>query len=155
MAAFVPEVSFDEDWEWVPSPSSPTPSKSSFTPSDPGMMDHYSRKKLPSLPASEKNKKNRANSPGRLRATCHHGSSPSQVHEVQTTLSHVPNGPTPLQTYTEDEQSHELLALGLDLDRELLPSYRRAGQSVEDASRPRQNPRPRKRNDIVLRKKKQ
>ncbi|KUJ24476.1 uncharacterized protein LY89DRAFT_551685, partial [Mollisia scopiformis] len=52
--------------------------------------------------------------------TCHHG--PDEAHEVETTLCHVPNGPTPLETYTEDEQSHEMLALGLERDRVPRPS---------------------------------
>ncbi|CZR55370.1 uncharacterized protein PAC_05257 [Phialocephala subalpina] len=157
----LPSTSVDEDWEFVSShPSlqtSPTPSHISYTPSDPDILSHYAKKPLPSIPTSTpiptnhlitKSKKRKAPHTDKLKVTCHHGPLASESHEVETTLSHVPNRPTPLETYADDEQSHEILALGLAIDSNRVPSFRKAGQP---ASSGRGGMRPRTRHRITIR----
>ena len=72
----------------------------------------------------------------RLKVTCHHGN--SEFHEVETTLDFAPSGPSQLELYAEDEQSHERIAIGLK-------SYRKLGQHLRGSGRRvRSNPRLRK-----------
>jgi hypothetical protein len=92
----------------------------------------YTQKPLPSLPAKASTSSTTRNSilnskaepaeesgpvgrssPDRLRVTCHHGPGSSEVHEVETTLDFVPTGPSQLEIYADDEQEHEMMALGL------------------------------------------
>jgi hypothetical protein len=89
----------------------------------------YTQKPLPSLPAkastssttrdSNLNSKPDESGPvgksssDRLRFTSHHGPGPSEVHEVETTLGFIKNGPSQLEIYADDEQGHEMIALGI------------------------------------------
>jgi hypothetical protein len=89
----------------------------------------YTQKPLPSLPAkastssttrdSNLNSKPDESGPvgksssDRLRFTSHHGPGPSEVHEVETTLDFIESGPSQLEIYADDEQGHEMVALGI------------------------------------------
>jgi hypothetical protein len=111
------------------------PTQGSYTPSDPSQITKYTEKPLPSLPTpkiyqnTSKIQKRRPSSiTDRLKLTCHHGPSSSDVHEVQTSLKLIPEGASPLETYVDIEQTHERIALGLDsaLEEDVLKGYRRA-----------------------------
>jgi hypothetical protein len=52
-------------------------------------------------------------SPDRLRCTCYHGPGPSEAHEVETTLDFIKSGPSQMEIYADDEQGHEMIALGI------------------------------------------
>ncbi|KAE8450692.1 hypothetical protein EG329_006037 [Mollisiaceae sp. DMI_Dod_QoI] len=156
-----PEMAFEEDWEWISSRQpSPTPSHISCNPSDLDMMNHYAKRPLPSVPTSASldelignGKKRKVAQTDRLGVTRDHEPLQSESHELETTLSQVPDRPTPLETYAEDEQSHEMVALGLDSDQVQLGRHRRAGDSMGSARYPN-NTRPRRRQNIHRRKRK-
>jgi hypothetical protein len=76
---------------------------------------------LPSIPtqklaqkSSKIQKRRPSSTTDRLKLTCHHGPTLFDVHEVQTRLKLIPNGTSPINRYTQDEQTHERIALGLD-----------------------------------------
>jgi hypothetical protein len=89
----------------------------------------HTQKPLPSLPAkastSSTTRDSNLNSkpdesgpvgkssPDRLSLTCYHGSGPSEAHEVETTLDFIEKGPSQLEIYADDEQGHEMVALGI------------------------------------------
>jgi hypothetical protein len=111
-------------------------------PSDPDQISEFKKKPLPSPPtpkiprnSSAKIQKRRPSSTtDRLKLTCHHGPSPSDVHEVQAALDSIPEGPSMIDRYTEDEQRSERIALGLG-DIYDLKSYRRAEDRVTNSPR--------------------
>jgi hypothetical protein len=122
-----------EGLETIPSPQpSPPPNHASYTLNDAEIIQIYTQNPLPSLPAkpstssttrasklnskaepAEENGPAGRSSPDRLRVTCHHGPGSSEVHEVDTTLDFVPTGPSQLEIYADDEQGHEMIALGI------------------------------------------
>jgi hypothetical protein len=123
-----------------PLPDSPTYTPSPITAefSAPESIGLYQERPLPSLPTTPKRKRKSSNSLDRpskdkLKVTCHHG---PEFHEVEMTLGILgKQGPSPIETYASDDQSHERFALGLkrkpDLsNQELAPNLlcRKAGQ---------------------------
>jgi hypothetical protein len=119
-----------EGLETIPSPEpSPPPRHASYIPNDAEIIQMYTQKPLPSLHAkastSSTTRDSNLNSkpdesgpvsklsPDRLRFTCHHGPGPSEVHEVETTLDFIESGPSQLEIYADDEQGHEMVALGI------------------------------------------
>lgn len=87
----------------------------------------------------------------RLKLTCHHGTLPSEYHEVSSTLDTLPtSGPSPLETYADTEEAHEMRAVGLvgetsrsrnqeearvdeaEVDKEFELDFRRATDLVRD-----------------------
>jgi hypothetical protein len=80
---------------------------------------------LPSIPgqksaqhSSKIQKRRPSSTTDRLKLTCHHGPTSSDIHEVQTTLKLIPNGTSPIDRYAQDEQTHERIALGLENEAE-------------------------------------
>lgn len=66
------------------------------------------------------------------------------MHEVETTLQSLPDGPTQMELYADEEQTHERLAVGLVR----FTAYARARDvrdTGEDTPRPREYRRTRKR----------
>jgi hypothetical protein len=95
--------------------------QASYTPSDPAQVFEYNQKPLPSIPtqkSSKIQKKRSSSTTDRLKLTCHHGPTLFDVHEVQTRLKLIPNGTSPIDRYTQDEQTHERIALGLEKEEE-------------------------------------
>ncbi|KAH7336574.1 hypothetical protein BKA65DRAFT_36891 [Rhexocercosporidium sp. MPI-PUGE-AT-0058] len=70
----------------------------------------------------------------KLRVTCHHGAGPSDSHEVETNLSSMPDGPSQIELYVDDDQSHERVPLGLEVERAQF-SYARAAHKKDGAAR--------------------
>lgn len=150
--------SASDGWELVNSNSHPhtrlssssnlplPPDSPTYTPSpatadfDPETINLYKERPLPSLPTTSKHKRKFSASLDRptkdkLKLTCYHG---AESHEVEMTLGILGQGPSPIETYASDNQSHERIAVGLerkpgpsnlDLD-ESDPglSFRKAGQ---------------------------
>ncbi|KAH6702926.1 hypothetical protein BKA61DRAFT_619778 [Leptodontidium sp. MPI-SDFR-AT-0119] len=139
-----PLTPLDEGWVMVPSMrSSPVPTHMPYTPSDPNIMSLYSKRPLPSLPTSKPSpkmdtksrvRKRKHPNTDKLRATCHHGAGPSNSHEVETTLSSMPDGPSQMELYVGDYQNHERIPLGLEIDKSQF-SYARAGRGKDGAAR--------------------
>lgn len=123
-----------------PLPDSPTytPSPISAEFDAPKSIDLYQERPLPSLPTTSKLKRKSSTaldrpSKDKLKVTCHHG---SEFHEVEMTLGILgQEGPSPIETYASDDQSHERIAIGLERKPDLsiheqapnLP-FRKAGQ---------------------------
>ncbi|KAG4442914.1 hypothetical protein IFR05_001618 [Cadophora sp. M221] len=139
-----PATPLDDGWIMVSSvPSSPVPTHISYTPGDPNVVALYSKRPLPSLPIAKPSpkmdtksrvRKRQHPNTDKLRATCHHGAGPSESHEVETTLSSMPDGPSQIETYVDDDQSHERVPLGLEVERSRF-LYARAGRSKDGAAR--------------------
>ena len=142
-----PSPTLSDDLEFVaPAPSNDTLDPSSYTPSDPAQIVKYIQRPLPSLPptnhypnASKIQKRRASTATDRLGVTCFHGPSASDSHDTQTSLEMILEAPSPLETYVDDKQAHERIALGLEEEevdcRELTQNYRRAA-SGHDRSRP-------------------
>jgi hypothetical protein len=104
---------------------------------------------LPSIPtqkfaqkSSKIQKRRPSSTTDRLKLTCHHGPTLFDVHEVQTRLKLIPNGTSPIDRYTQDEQTHERIALGLEEEKEekeeedvVMHPYRRAADSKTTGAR--------------------
>jgi hypothetical protein len=87
-------------------------------------VELYTKRPLPELPLKSKSSCSSLHGNGKkaargdrlkknfLKVTCHNR--PSRPYEVEMTLGIVPKGPSPLQMYALDQQSHERLAIGLD-----------------------------------------
>jgi hypothetical protein len=101
---------------------------------------------LPSIPtqkiaqkSSKIQKRRPSSTTDRLKLTCHHGPTLFDVHEVQTRLELIPNGASPIDRYTQDEQTHERIALGLeDEEKEedvVMHPWRRAADSKTRGAR--------------------
>ena len=99
-------------------------------------IDRYKKSPLPSLPATSKHKRKPSTfleppKKDKLKLTCHHG---DEFHAVEMTLGTFGQGPSPIETYANDDQSHERIAVGLERDPhqtlEQLPttSFRKSGQ---------------------------
>jgi len=124
--------SSSSDWEVLNRAPSPASSIHSL---DPLNVESYSKRPLPELPLGSKSSSSslrgkekkgggderRVDRPKKdfLKVTCH--GRESRPYEVEMTLGVVPKGPSPLQMYALDQQSHERLAIGLDR----VPSLRR------------------------------
>jgi hypothetical protein len=109
----------------------PSPVKGDFD--DPEAIDEYKERPLPSIPKHKRKGSNSLDRPAkdRLKLTCHHG---DEFHPVEMTLGILNRqGPSPIETYASDDQSHERIAVGLERspDRSTeLPAFcvRKAGQ---------------------------
>jgi hypothetical protein len=151
---FVPSPSptLSDDWELVSTPSGPE-AIPRYTPSDPALIFEYNKKPLPSIPIpktrqnSTKIQKRRPSSTtDRLKQTCHHGPDPSDTHEVQTRLKDIRDGTPPIDRFTEDKQTYERIALGLDKGYDededmasiVFQPWRRAGDPANPNSNRRQ-----------------
>ncbi|KAL2063692.1 hypothetical protein VTL71DRAFT_5497 [Oculimacula yallundae] len=133
-----PMTPSDDSWVMIPpARASPTPTNTSYTPSDPNLMSLYTKRPLPSLPSSASKaspslkadsqsrvRKRQPPTTDRLRAICHHGPSASDSHEVEADLSSIPDGPSQLELYVDDEQSHERLAVLAGVDLSSIPMSR-------------------------------
>lgn len=101
-------------------PDSPTYTPSPATAEfDPETINLYKERPLPSLPTTSKHKRKFSTSLDRptkdkLKLTCHHG---AESHEVEMTLGILGQGPSPIETYASDDQSHERIAVGLERKR--------------------------------------
>jgi hypothetical protein len=107
--------------------SSPTlpflPDSPTYTPSpvtadfDPENIHLYKERPLPFIPTTSQHKRKSSTSLDRpakdkLKLTCHHG---PESHEVEMTLGILGHqGPSPIETYASDDQSHERIAVGLE-----------------------------------------
>lgn len=111
----------------APSPASSVHSLEPLEPLEPLHVELYTKRPLPELPLKSRSscssllcKDKAKGGTGRggrpkknfLKVTCHNR--PSRPYEVEMTLGIVPKGPSPLQMYALDQQSHERLAIGLD-----------------------------------------
>lgn len=100
-----------------------------YAANDPDIISRYTKKPLPSTPtlkpfaspestsvlvSSKLNIETTStgSATDRLRLTCHHGSGPSEMHEIMTTLDFIPPGPSQLEMYTKDAQRYEKIAVG-------------------------------------------
>ncbi|PVH77297.1 hypothetical protein DL98DRAFT_517405 [Cadophora sp. DSE1049] len=118
-----PDTPSDDGWVVIPSMTDPPVlTTNSYTPSDPKLMSLYTKRPLPSLPASKSNtkmdsksrvRKRQAPNTDRVRGICHHGAGSSESHEIETNLSSVPDGPSQMELYVDDDQDHERVAQGL------------------------------------------
>jgi hypothetical protein len=61
----------------------------------------------------------------KLKLTCHHG---RDSHEVESTLDFVREGPSPLEAFLRDDQTHERVAMGLH--RVPRAFFAKAGENV-------------------------
>ncbi|TVY71322.1 hypothetical protein LSUE1_G010139, partial [Lachnellula suecica] len=95
-----------EEWELIRAPS-PASSTSSVEPQN---VELYTKRPLPSLPQKSTLPRGKRNM---LKVTCHNR--PVTPYEVEMTLGVLtaPKGPSPLQAYALDQQSHERVAVGL------------------------------------------
>ncbi|KAK0115620.1 hypothetical protein ONS95_000111 [Cadophora gregata] len=136
------DLDSDSDGSWVVIPSTTAPSvptNKTYTPSDPKLMSLYTKRPLPSLPTSKSSpkmdsksrvRKRQAPNTDKVKGVCHHGGGSSDTHEVETTLTSVPNGPTQMELYVDDDQDYERVAQGLRSS-----AFARAGQYKEGMSR--------------------
>jgi hypothetical protein len=132
--------STEDDWDAIrcPSPASSTSSTSSYYSTSPENVELYSRRPLPSLPSSRGIPTPTQSKSLRLRRTTRpvdsvdaystrrfaahsfslltkgtsHQTKP-RSYEVETTLSKFQKGPSPLDIFANDIQSHERIAVGL------------------------------------------
>ena len=133
---YINTQSVSDDWELVDADSitqsrswpaaSPiipyVPDSPTYTPSpvtahfdEPEAIILYKQRPLPSLPATSKRKRG-SSAPlkrpdrGNLKLICPRGD------EFQTKLASLGRGPSPIETFANDDQSHERIAIGLERD---------------------------------------
>ena len=94
---------------------------SSSSAEEPQFTELYTERPLPSVPSKHTSKasKDLERRPRPTRQTrdllkIPYPNRPSRPYEVEITLDSVPKGPSPLQIYALDQQSHEMLAVGLN-----------------------------------------
>lgn len=126
----------DDDKDVSSTKVSPSKTNKAYSLDDPENISMYNNRPLPPLPPTSTssetsiratNSESSSHNNDKLSLSCHHGPSSSQIHEIQTPLETLQsNGPSPLDVYTEDQQNHEMLAVGL-----VLPDlhWRRSGDA--------------------------
>ncbi|KAH7403130.1 hypothetical protein BKA64DRAFT_641144 [Cadophora sp. MPI-SDFR-AT-0126] len=137
-----PDSPSDDSWVVIPSMTAPPAlTTNSYTPSDPKLMSHYTKRPLPSLPAPKSNtkmdsksrvRKRQAPNTDRVRGICHHGAGAFDSHEIETNLSSIPDGPSQIELYVDDDQDYERVAQGLT---SMAVAFARAGHHKEGLPR--------------------
>ncbi|TVY25232.1 hypothetical protein LHYA1_G006513 [Lachnellula hyalina] len=118
----LPSTTDSDDWHALRCPSSP--SSISTSVEEPHFAELYKKRPLPSLPSSrplippkvckERKRQSTGYTRDSLETQCHDGSlrEPTKVG-MKPGRGVIPKGPSPLQIYALDQQSHERLAVGL------------------------------------------